>query len=115
MILMDSLDRQVLEQARDWLAGGRKVWIVTVIETWGSAPGPPGALLAMRDYGQMVGSVSGGCVEDDQIDRVRTGERVDRPSVIVYGISNDDAAHLGLPSGGSPRLVQDPVTDPRWI
>ena len=112
---MDSLDRQVLEQARDWLAGGRKVWIVTVIETWGSAPRPPGALLAMRDDGLVVGSVSGGCVEDDLIDRVRTGERVDRPSVIVYGISKDEAARFGLPCGGTLRLVQEPVTDPRWI
>ena len=75
---MDNLDRQVLEQARDWLSAGRKVWVVTVIETWGSAPRPPGALLAMRDDGLVVGSVSGGCVEDDLIERVRGGERVDR-------------------------------------
>jgi xanthine dehydrogenase accessory factor len=45
---MDSLDLQVLQQARDWHAGGQRVWLVTVIETWGSAPRPPGALLALR-------------------------------------------------------------------
>ncbi len=73
---MDSLDLQVLSQARDWRAQGAAVWLVTVIETWGSAPRPPGALLAMRDDGLVVGSVSGGCVEDDLIDRVRHGERV---------------------------------------
>ena len=112
---MDSLDRQVLEQARDWFAAGRKVWIVTVIETWGSAPRPPGALLAMRDDGLVVGSVSGGCVEDDLIERVRTGERVDRPSLIVYGISKDEAARFGLPCGGTLRLVQEPVLDSGWI
>jgi xanthine dehydrogenase accessory factor len=112
---MDSLDRQVLEQARDWLVGGRKVWIVTVIETWGSAPRPPGALLAMRDDGLVVGSVSGGCVEDDLIDRVRTGERVDRPSVIVYGIGKEEAARFGLPCGGTLRLVQEPLIDAGWI
>lgn len=112
---MDSLDRQVLEQARDWLAAGRKVWIVTVIETWGSAPRPPGALLAMRDDGLVVGSVSGGCVEDDLIERVRTGERVDKPSLIVYGISKDEAARFGLPCGGTLRLVQEPLLDPAWI
>jgi len=112
---MDSLDRQVLEQARDWLDAGRKVWIVTVIETWGSAPRPPGALLAMRDDGLVVGSVSGGCVEDDLIERVRTGERVDRPSLIVYGISKDEAARFGLPCGGTLRLVQEPLQDRSWI
>ena len=110
---MDSLDRQVLEQARDWFAAGRKVWIVTVIETWGSAPRPPGALLAMRDDGLVVGSVSGGCVEDDLIERVRTGERVDRPSLIVYGISKDEAARFGLPCGGTLRLVQEPLARQR--
>jgi xanthine dehydrogenase accessory factor len=112
---MDSLDRQVLEQAREWLAGGRKVWIVTVIETWGSAPRPPGALLAMRDDGLVVGSVSGGCVEDDLIERVRTGERVDHPSLIIYGISKDEAARFGLPCGGTLRLVQEPLLDGAWI
>ena len=112
---MDSLDRQVLEQARDWYTAGRKVWIVTVIETWGSAPRPPGALLAMRDDGLVVGSVSGGCVEDDLIERVRTGERVDRPSLIVYGVSKDEAARFGLPCGGTLRLVQEPLLDVNWI
>ena len=112
---MDSLDRQVLEQARDWLTAGRKVWVVTVIETWGSAPRPPGALLAMRDDGLVVGSVSGGCVEDDLIERVRTGERVDHPSLIVYGISKDEAARFGLPCGGTLRLVQEPLLDGDWI
>lgn len=112
---MDSLDRQVLEQAREWLTAGRKVWIVTVIETWGSAPRPPGALLAMRDDGLVVGSVSGGCVEDDLIERVRTGERVDHPSLIVYGISKDEAARFGLPCGGTLRLVQEPLLDGTWV
>ena len=112
---MDSLDRQVLEQARDWLTAGRKVWVVTVIETWGSAPRPPGALLAMRDDGLVVGSVSGGCVEDDLIERVRTGERVEHPSLIVYGISKDEAARFGLPCGGTLRLVQEPLLDGAWI
>lgn len=112
---MDSLDRQVLEQARGWVREGRKVWLVTVIETWGSAPRPPGALLALRDDGLVVGSVSGGCVEDDLIERVRTGERVDRPSLIHYGVSKDEAARFGLPCGGNLRLVQEPLTDTGWI
>ena len=84
---MDSLDLQVLVQARDWREQGHAVWLVTVIETWGSAPRPPGALLAMREDGLVVGSVSGGCVEDDLIDRVRKGERVAVPSLVAYGVT----------------------------
>jgi xanthine dehydrogenase accessory factor len=112
---MDSLDLQVLSQARDWHAQGHAVWLVTVIETWGSAPRPPGALLAMRQDGQVVGSVSGGCVEDDLIDRVRKGERVGKPSLITYGVTKDEAARFGLPCGGNLRLVQEPLADTAWI
>lgn len=112
---MDSLDLQVLTQARDWHAQGHAVWLVTVIETWGSAPRPPGALLAMRGDGVLVGSVSGGCVEDDLIDRLRHGERVTRPSLMTYGVTKEEAARFGLPCGGNLRLVQEPLTDTGWI
>mgnify|MGYP001465175828 CR=1 FL=1 len=112
---MDSLDREVLEHARDWFAEGRGVWLVTVVETWGSAPRPPGALLALRDDGLVIGSVSGGCVEDDLIKRVQTGERVGKPSMIVYGVAKEEAARFGLPCGGTLRLLQEPVTDVKWI
>jgi xanthine dehydrogenase accessory factor len=99
---MDSLDLQVLRQARDWVREGRRAWLVTVAETWGSAPRPPGALLCLRDDGLVVGSVSGGCVEDDLIDRVRKGERVATPSTIVYGITKDEAARFGWCRSRSP-------------
>ncbi len=112
---MDSLDREVLEHARDWFAEGRGVWLVTVVETWGSAPRPPGALLALRDDGLVIGSVSGGCVEDDLIKRAQTGERVGKPSMIVYGVAKEEAARFGLPCGGTLRLLQEPVTDVKWI
>ena len=112
---MDSLDLQVLSQARDWKRDGHMVWLVTVIETWGSAPRPPGALLAMRGDGLVVGSVSGGCVEDDLINRVRHGERVATPSLVAYGVTKEEAARFGLPFGGNLRLVQEPLADASWI
>ena len=112
---MDSLDLQVLQQARDWKHQGHEVWLVTVIETWGSAPRPPGALLAMRGDGLVVGSVSGGCVEDDLIDRVRNGDRVSKPSLITYGVTKEEAARFGLPCGGNLRLVQEPLVDTEWV
>jgi xanthine dehydrogenase accessory factor len=112
---MDSLDLQVLHQARAWRAEGHAVWLVTVLETWGSAPRPPGALLAMRGDGLVAGSVSGGCVEDDLIDRVKKGERVATPSLVAYGVSKEEAARFGLPCGGNLRLVQEPLGDTGWI
>ena len=112
---MDSLDLQVLSQARDWFNEGHKVWLVTVIETWGSAPRPPGALLCLRDDGLVAGSVSGGCVEDDLIDRLRHGERVATPSLIAYGVTKEEAARFGLPCGGNLRLVQEPLQAVAWI
>ncbi|WP_338413922.1 XdhC family protein [uncultured Sphaerotilus sp.] len=112
---MDNLDLQVLQQARQWRTAGHAVWLVTVIETWGSAPRPPGALLAVRDDAQVVGSVSGGCVEDDLIDRVRRQERVVRPALMTYGVTKEEAARFGLPCGGTLRLVQEPLGDTGWI
>ena len=112
---MDSLDLQVLGQARDWFNAGHKVWLVTVIETWGSAPRPPGALLCLRGDGVVAGSVSGGCVEDDLIDRLRHGERVATPSLIAYGVTKEEAARFGLPCGGNLRLVQEPLQSVAWI
>ena len=112
---MDSLDLQVLGQARDWFNEGHKVWLVTVIETWGSAPRPPGALLCLRGDGLVAGSVSGGCVEDDLIDRLRHGERVATPSLITYGVTKEEAARFGLPCGGNLRLVQEPLQSVAWI
>jgi xanthine dehydrogenase accessory factor len=112
---MDSLDLQVLAAARDWRRNGHAAWLVTVIETWGSAPRPPGALLAVRDDGAVAGSVSGGCVEDDLIDRVRHGERVATPTLVSYGVTKDEAARFGLPCGGNLRLVQEPLLETGWI
>jgi xanthine dehydrogenase accessory factor len=91
------------------------VRLVTVIETWGSAPRPPGALLALRGDGLVVGSVSGGCVEDDLIARVRDGERVALPAIVAYGVTKEEAARFGLPCGGNLRLLQEPLLDVRWI
>lgn len=112
---MDSIDLQVLRQASAWRAEGQPVWLITVVETWGSAPRPPGALLALRGDGLVVGSVSGGCVEDDLIARVRHGERTMAASSIVYGVSKEEAARFGLPCGGTLRLIQEPLQDATWI
>ena len=108
---MDSVDMQVLKTASGWLAAGRKVTLATVIRTWGSAPRPIGALTAIRDDGMVVGSVSGGCIEDDMIERVKNGELVqERPVTTRYGVSAEEAQRFGLPCGGTLELVLEPLT-----
>ncbi|GAA4022450.1 XdhC family protein [Actimicrobium antarcticum] len=106
---MDSTDLSVLKTCITWLEAGHRVVLATVVQTWGSAPRPVGAWLAIRDDGQVVGSVSGGCVEDDLIVRVRT-DLLDTalPQVVRYGVSRDEAARFGLPCGGTLRLVVEP-------
>ncbi len=107
---MDSVDLQVLRSAAQWLRDGHRVVLATVVETWGSAPRPPGALLAVRDDGQVAGSVSGGCVEDDLIDRIRKQQLAgDKPELTVYGITKEEATRFGLPCGGQLRIVLEPV------
>lgn len=107
---MDSVDLQVLRSAREWVKAGRGAVMATVVRTWGSAPRPIGALTAIRDDGMVVGSVSGGCIEDDLIALVRSGELVkDKPVTTKYGITAEEAKRFGLPCGGTLELVVEPL------
>jgi len=108
---MDSVDLEVLRRSVEWLDAGRRVLLVTVVKTWGSSPRPPGALLAVRDDGRVVGSVSGGCIEDDIVERSRReGAYVTEPRTVTYGVSADDARRFGLPCGGTIQLVLEPLS-----
>ena len=107
---MDSIDLEVLKTCAAWIAGGRRCELVTVIKTWGSSPRPVGATLAICDDGTVVGSVSGGCIEDDLIEHVRTHGIVRaRPEIVSYGISADEAHRFGLPCGGTIELAIEPL------
>ncbi len=107
---MDSVDLQVLKSACDWMKTGHRVVLVTVVKTWGSAPRPIGALTAIRDDGMLEGSVSGGCIEDDMILKVRNKDLVqDKPVTTQYGVSAEEASRFGLPCGGTLELVLEPL------
>jgi xanthine dehydrogenase accessory factor len=68
-------------------------------------------MLVVRDDGHVVGSVSGGCIEDDIIDRVRReGMTQTRCEAVTYGVSADEARRFGLPCGGTIQLVLEPLT-----
>jgi xanthine dehydrogenase accessory factor len=118
---MESLDLRVLTDALNWHRDGHAVTLVTVLETWGSAPRPSGALLALRDDGRVSGSVSGGCIEDDLIARTRASLATGalpiaaKPSLVTYGVSKDEAARFGLPCGGTLRLLQEPLMESHWL
>ncbi|SDQ21598.1 predicted sulfurylase large subunit, molybdopterin cytosine dinucleotide biosynthesis /predicted sulfurylase small subunit, molybdopterin cytosine dinucleotide biosynthesis [Paraburkholderia fungorum] len=108
---MDSVDLEVLKSSARWLEEGHRALLVTVVKTWGSSPRPEGAMLAVRDDGLVVGSVSGGCIEDDLIDRVRQrGIEQTRPEAVKYGITAEEAHRFGLPCGGTIQLALEPLT-----
>jgi xanthine dehydrogenase accessory factor len=109
---MDSQDTQVLAAARRWAAAGHRFTLVTVARTWGSAPRPPGAWMVLRDDGQVQGSVSGGCIETDLIDRLLAGDfAATAPFILSYGVTQEEARRYGLPCGGTMELVIEPAPD----
>jgi xanthine dehydrogenase accessory factor len=108
---MNSLDIDVIRTALDWQSRGQRVVMGTVVRTWGSAPRPPGSLMVIRDDGQVAGSVSGGCIEDDLIGRVARGElALRKPETTTYGETAEEARRFGLPCGGTVQLVLEPLS-----
>ncbi len=109
---MDSQDTQVLAAVRRWAAAGHRSILVTVARTWGSAPRPPGAWMVLRDDGLVQGSVSGGCIETDLIDRLLDGGFDQAlPFVQRYGVTQEEARRYGLPCGGTMELLIEPAPD----
>ena len=113
---MDSVDIEVLRTAEGWRTSGQRVALGTIVKTWGSAPRPIGAMVAIRGDGQIVGSVSGGCVEDDLVEKVREKfAAAKRPELVTYGITNQEATRWGLPCGGTLQLVLEPLGEQSGI
>jgi xanthine dehydrogenase accessory factor len=113
---LDSVDLSVLKTLDAWRRETQPVWLVTVVETFGSSPRPPGAMLVLRADGHAVGSVSGGCIEDDLILRAQNGElATDRAEMVAYGVTREEARRFGLPCGGALRLVIEPVREGAWV
>jgi len=114
---MENLDFMVLNQLLGWRAQGHKALLATVVRTWGSSPRPVGSIMALCETGAVVGSVSGGCIEDDLIYRYQRigaptasapstqGIPARPPERVTYGVSADEAHRFGLPCGGTLELV----------
>lgn len=108
---MKSADLEVLTHALEWLKNGYKAHLFTVVQTWGSAPRLPGAILVVREDGHLIGSVSGGCIEDDLADKARNDALPKTASVMEYGISRDEAQRFNIPCGGRLQIVAEPINE----
>jgi xanthine dehydrogenase accessory factor len=115
---MENLDVMVLRTLRDWRRAGKRALLTTVVRTWGSSPRPVGSIMALAEDGAVVGSVSGGCIEDDLIARYShahgKGEDVPLgapPALVKYGITADEAHRFGLPCGGTLELLLEYAPD----
>jgi len=109
---LDNSDAEVIREAAAWLHEGRPVNLVTVARTWGSSPRPPGSLLAATPDGNISGSVSGGCIEDDLLERLRREDSGGPPRTICYGTTREEARRFGLPCGGRLELLLEFLTRP---
>lgn len=97
------------EAALAWATAGTPAALATVIETWGSAPRQPGAQLAISAAGDLVGSVSGGCVESAVAAEAFEAMEEGDCRLLEFGVSDDDAFAVGLACGGTIRVFVEPV------
>ena len=101
---MSAEQDEVLSQAAAWRADGKGVALATVISTWGSSPRPVGSQLVVGDGGEIVGSVSGGCIEGAVVTEALEIIAEGKPRLFEYGVTNDEAWEVGLACGGKIRV-----------
>lgn len=98
---MQSQDQTILQHLSDWCGAGLSPWLCIITACTGSSPRPVGSMLACLDDGRQAGSISGGCVEEDLLERLRAGEfDATGPRLLEYGLSAEENERLGLPCGG---------------
>jgi xanthine dehydrogenase accessory factor len=111
-------DFEVLQHARQWCESDSAPWLCTIVAATGSSPRPVGSMLVASPDGQQVGSVSGGCVEEDLLERLRAGEfDPQRIHLRDYGVSPEENERLGLPCGGRLTILLQALTlsDCPWL
>ena len=103
---MKALELEVFQRAMGWLEHGQTVFLCTIVEAVGSSPRPVGSLLACTASGEQVGSLSGGCVEEDLVERISNGDLSDKSChLIEYGVTAQQNERLGLPCGGRLQIL----------
>ncbi len=106
---MDDMNLAVISQLNQWLKNQEDCWLCTVLNTWGSAPRLPGSLMVCNRDGSLVGSLSGGCVEEDLISVLQRGElAIGEPAYKIYGETDEDIEKFQLPCGGTLGILIEP-------
>lgn len=107
---MFNLDLDVFSTLIQWLEQGKTAWLCTVTSTWGSAPRNVGSLMVCNAEGQQCGSLSGGCIEEDLLERVANGDiAVDQAQHLIYGETTEEAERFKLPCGGTLGVLIEPL------
>jgi len=109
---MLSSQQQIIYHVSQWLESDRPVWLCTILKTWGSSPRPIGAMMACTLDGELMGSISGGCIEEDFLEQLRDGslkqqfdEEGGKPFKVKYGKTAEEQARLKLPCGGQLHVL----------
>lgn len=108
---MLSSQQQIISKVTEWLESGKSVWLCTILKTWGSSPRPIGSMMACTLDGELVGSISGGCIEEDFLEQLRDGslkqqyDEHGHPFKVKYGITAEEQARLKLPCGGQLHVL----------
>lgn len=100
---------QIPEIALTWAREGRGAALATVVETWGSAPRQAGSQLAISGDAQIMGSVSGGCVEGAVVAEALDALEDGKGRLLTFGVSDNEAFAVGLACGGTIRVLVEPV------
>lgn len=110
-------DQEVIHIANKWLRANHSVYLVTVVRTWGSSPRPVGSIAAVRDDGELVGSVSGGCVEKQLVESLikkseQASDGEENHGISTLHVNDEQARRYGLACGGELELVFEPINTP---
>ena len=101
-----------LEQLQQWLEQGHKCWLCTIVSIQGAGPRPLGALMVLNANGNFVGSLSGGCIEEDLQQALTEGRlAVSKPELVNYGITPEQNERLSLPCGGKLEVLIEPCSE----
>ena len=106
---MKQPEDDVLAVAARWLEEGRRCALATVVETWGSSPRPIGSQLLIDEANSMIGSVSGGCIEGAVVHEAREVMESNKPKLLEYGVTDEEAWAVGLACGGKIQVFLEPI------